>query len=249
MNHSYEDGRIYHMKSVDPKDLLAAGAHFGHKPSSWHPKMAPYIYGVRGDVHIIDLIKTAPMLDEALKFATKTISSGKQIILVGTKRQAVDLIRKTAEETKQPYVVERWLGGMLTNWETMTTRIKKLKKLEEQMANGELEAKYNKLEVQRHQEEIDSLNLRFGGVKEMRGMPGAMIVVDVNREQTAIKEAQNLGIPVIGVADTNVNPTGIDFPIPANDDAIKTIVFILEHFAEAIEDGKKLVKVSEPEEK
>ncbi len=234
------------MANIDPKDLLATGAHFGHKTSNWHPKMAPYIYGVRGEVHIIDLVKTAPMLEEALDEITKVVAAGKEVLLVGTKRQAIDPVRETAESTGQPYVVERWLGGMLTNWQTMTERIKKLKKLEEQMESGELDAKYNKLEVLRYQQEIDSLNHVFGGVREMKGAPGIVFVVDIKKEDTAIKEAKKLGIPVIGIADTNVNPSLVDFPIPANDDAIKTIKFVLDNIATAINEGKKNVKAAEP---
>ena len=237
------------MSSIDPKDLLAAGAHFGHKTSNWHPKMAPYIYGVRGDVHIIDLVKTAPLLEEALDAIVQTVSEGKQVMLVGTKRQAIELIRDSAESIKQPYVVERWLGGMLTNWQTMTERIKRLKKLEEQMESGELESKYNKLEVQRYQEEIDRLNHIFGGVRDMGGMPGIVFVVDIRNEETAIKEAKKLGIPVIGIADTNVDPSVVDFPVPANDDAIKTIAFILEKITEAVKTGKSQIKSTDTEEK
>ena len=236
------------MASVDPKDLLKAGAHFGHKTSRWHPKMAPYIHGVRGDVHVIDLIQTAKMLDKALEVVEKAASSGKQVLLVGTKRQAQDPIRKIAKEHNQPYVVERWLGGMMTNWNTMSARIKKLKKLEEQMLNGELEAKYNKLEVQRFQEEIDHLNHVFGGVKEMKGYPGLVFVVDVNREETAINEARKLGIPIIAIVDTNVNPSNIDFPIPANDDAIKTIEFILEKIGNSLASGSSKLKATTDDE-
>lgn len=236
------------MASVDPKDLLKAGAHFGHKTSRWHPKMAPYIHGVRGDVHVIDLIQTAKMLDKALEVVEKAASSGKQVLLVGTKRQAQDPIRKIAKEHNQPYVVERWLGGMMTNWNTMSGRIKKLKKLEEQMLNGELEAKYNKLEVQRFQEEIDHLNHVFGGVKEMKGYPGLVFVVDVNREETAINEARKLGIPIIAIVDTNVNPSNIDFPIPANDDAIKTIEFILEKIGNSLASGSSKLKATTDDE-
>ncbi len=236
------------MASVDPKDLLKAGAHFGHKTSRWHPKMAPYIHGVRGDVHVIDLIQTAKMLDKALEVVEKAASSGKQVLLVGTKRQAQDPIRKIAKEHNQPYVVERWLGGMMTNWNTMSGRIKKLKKLEEQMLNGELEAKYNKLEVQRFQEEIDHLNHVFGGVKEMKGYPGLVFVVDVNREETAINEARKLGIPIIAIVDTNVNQSNIDFPIPANDDAIKTIEFILEKIGNSLASGSSKMKATGDDE-
>ncbi len=223
---------------VDVKALLAAGAHFGHKTSRWHPKMAPYIHSKREGVHIIDLTKTAEALDEALAFITKTVASNKQILLVGTKRQSKDIVKTTALETGMPYVVERWLGGMLTNKKTMGERIKHVKDLEVRMAAGALEAKYNKLEVQRFQEEIDDLNFIFGGIKDLDENFGAVFVVDVINEQNAIKEAKKLGIKTIAIADTNVDPTGIDFVIPANDDAIKTVQLIMDYIKQAIEEGK-----------
>ncbi len=223
---------------VDIKQLLEAGAHFGHKTSRWHPKMATYIHSKRTGSHIIDLTKTVDGLEEALAFANKTASAGKQILLVGTKRQAKDIVRKAADDTGMPFVVERWVGGMLTNTTTMNGRIKHLKDLETRMASGALDAKYNKLEVQRYQEEIDAMNHQYGGIKHMSNKPGAVFVVDVINEMNAIREARKLGIPVIAIVDTNADPSLIDYVIPANDDAIKTIDLIMSYFVSAINSGK-----------
>jgi small subunit ribosomal protein S2 len=231
---------------VDIKKLLEAGAHFGHKSSRWHPKMAPYIHSKRAGSHIIDLTKTVEGLESALNFANKTAAAGKQILLVGTKRQAKDIVRKAAEDTNMPFVVERWVGGMLTNTTTMNGRIKHLKDLETRMASGALEAKYNKLEVQRYQEEIDEMNHQYGGIKHMDNKPGAVLVVDVINEMNAIREARKLGIPVIAVVDTNANPSLVDYVIPANDDAIKTIELVVSYFVQAINDGKAQIKKAEP---
>lgn len=228
--------------SVDPKVLLSAGAHFGHKTSRWHPQMAPYIHSVKNNVHIIDLVKTADLLEIAADFIEKTASENKQVLLVGTKRQAAPIIKAKAEAIGAPYVTERWLGGMLTNYSTMSTRIKHLKKLEEQMENGELASRYNKLEVQRFQEEIDKLNQMFGGIKQMAGLPGALIVIDINAEKIAIKEAKRLGIPVVGIADTNTDPSVLDYVVPSNDDAIKALQLLVDTFGAAIETGKTKVK-------
>ncbi len=227
---------------VDIKELLEAGVHFGHKTSRWHPKMAQYIHSKKGEAHIIDLNKTVAALDEALAFIEKTIASGKQVLLVGTKRQAKAIVKKAAIDSSQPYVTERWMGGMLTNQKTVGGRIKHLKKLEERMESGELEGRFNKLEVQRFQEEIEQLNILFGGIKDMRGMPSAVIVTDLVNDQLAVKEARILKIPVVGITDTNADPTGIDYPIPANDDAIKALQLLVDYFAGAINDGRGKVK-------
>src|ERR1700677_4079411 len=173
---------------VDIKKLLEAGAHFGHKTERWHPKMAPYIHSKRGGTHIIDLTKTVAGLDVALGFLAKTASEGKQILLVGTKRQAQDIVKKTAEAVNMPYVTERWLGGMITNWNTIGGRVKHLQDLENRIASGELANKYNKLEVQRFQEEIEQMNLLYGGVKEMNSRPGALFIVDVIDDANAVRE-------------------------------------------------------------
>lgn len=223
---------------VDIKALLAAGAHFGHKTERWHPKMAPYIHSKRNGSHIIDLTKTVDSLNEALAFLNKTASEGKQILLVGTKRQAQDLVKQAAENTGMPFVTERWLGGMLTNWNTIGGRVKHLQDLETRMANGELANKYNKLEVQRFQEEIDQMNVLYGGIKELNRKPGAVFVVDVVNDVNAVREATKLGVPIVAIVDTNADPSQVRYPIPANDDAIKTIQLILEYVQAAINDGK-----------
>lgn len=235
--------------SVDVKALLEAGLHFGHKTSRWHPKMAPYIHSKRQDSHIIDLIKTQEGLEKALAFVSETVASGKQVLFVGTKRQAKDIVKAAAEEVNQPYVTERWIGGMLTNVTTMTAQIKKLKNLEKKMASGELAKRYNKLEVQRFQEEIESLNTKYSGVKDLNGKPSAVFVVDVINEQNAIKEAKTLNIPVIGLVDTNANPSDVDYVIPGNDDAIKGIQVVLDYMKQAVQEGAANRKTVAKEEK
>lgn len=223
--------------SVDVKQLLEAGVHFGHKTSRWHPKMAPYIHSKRQDSHIIDLTKTAEGLDKALSFLTSVSMSGKQVLFVGTKKQAKDAVRMTAEKVGQPYVTERWIGGMLTNVHTVNQQVKKLKDLERRMENGDLEKRYSKLEVQRFAEEIEELNQKYGGIKDLNGRPGAIVVIDVLTDHNAVKEANVLGIPVIGVVDTNADPTPIDFVVPANDDAIKGVQLLLSYFGAAVAEG------------
>jgi small subunit ribosomal protein S2 len=229
---------------VDIKQLLESGAHFGHTSSRWHPKMAPYIHSKRAGNHIIDLVQTVEAVEAVLPLIEQTVQSGKQVLLVGTKRQAKDLVQKAAEATGMPYVVNRWVGGMLTNTTTMNGRIKHLKDLENKLESGELESRYNKLEVQRFQEEIEQMNNLYGGVKDMQGQPGLVYVTDVVADHLAVKEAKRLGIPVIGVVDTNADPTPIDYVIPANDDAVKAIQLLLEYVTEAINDGKSKQKVA-----
>lgn len=223
---------------VDIKKLLEAGAHFGHKTSRWHPKMAQYIHSKRAGTHIIDLTKTVEELERALNFIEDTAAEGKQVLVVGTKRQAHDIIKNLADNTSMPFVVERWLGGMLTNRNTMGARVKHLKDLEEKMENGALAAKYSKLEVQRFQEEIEEMNHIYGGVKNLAAKPGAVFVTDVTHDVNAVREARKLGVPIVGIVDTNADPTLIDYPIPANDDAIKTIQLIADYVQAAIEAGK-----------
>lgn len=223
---------------VDIKKLLESGAHFGHKTSRWHPKMAPYIHSKRGDIHIIDLTKTVESLETALEFITKIAANGKQVLLVGTKRQAKDIIKKLAEDTKMPYVTERWLGGMLTNQNTMGQRIKYLKDLETKMESGELAAKYNKLELQRFQEEIEQMNFLYGGIKNLAPRPGAVFIADILHDVNAVREAKKLGLKIVAIVDTNTDPTDIDYPIPANDDAIKSIQLIADYVKEAIQAGQ-----------
>lgn len=225
--------------SVDMKALLEAGVHFGHKTSRWHPKMAPYIHSKRQDSHIINLEKTVEGLEAALPFLTKVAASGKKVLFVGTKKQHKDIVKAAAESASQPYVTERWIGGMLTNVATITSQIKKLKDLEKRMASGDLEKRYNKLEVQRFQEEIDVLNEKYSGIKDLSGIPGAIVVVDTISDINAVREAKNLGIPVVGVVDTNADPSKIDYVVPGNDDAIKGTQLLLEYFVDAVKEGLK----------
>ena len=225
-------------KTIDMKELLEAGAHFGHKTSRWHPKMAPYIHSKRQDTHIINLEKTVAGLEEALALTKKIAKDGKKILFVGTKKQLKTIVKEAAESVDMPYVTERWVGGTLTNVETVNRQIKKVKDLERRMKTGELEARYSKLEVQRFQEEIAVLNTRYGGIKDMTEQPAAIIVTDACEDKNAIKEAKTLHIPVIAICDTNVDPTDIDVIIPANDDSTKAEKLILDYFVEAIKSAK-----------
>lgn len=223
--------------NVDIKQLLEAGAHFGHKTSRWHPKMAPYIHSKRNGSHIIDLTKTVEGLNIALDFLHQTASEGKQVLFVGTKRQVQDIVKASAEDVKMPFVTERWLGGMLTNWPTISGRIKHLKDLEAKMESGELANKYNKLEVQRYQEEIDELNRVYGGIKNMAARPGAIFIIDITSDSNALAEARKLGLKTVALVDTNADPTLVDYPIPSNDDALKTVQLICDYVKQAIETG------------
>ncbi len=231
---------------VDIKKLLEAGAHFGHKTSRWHPKMAPYIHSKRGGSHIIDLTRTVEGLETALEFISSTVAAGKPVLLVSTKRQAQDMVKNMAVELKMPFVTERWLGGMLTNWPTVSGRIKHLKDLEAKMESGELANKYNKLEIQRFQEEIDHLNGMYGGIKTMPQRPGAIFIIDVTHDTNAVREARKLNVPVVALIDTNADPGMADYPIPCNDDAIKTIQLVLDYVRQAIEAGQNKAAKAEP---
>ncbi len=236
-------------KTVDIRDLLAAGAHFGHKTSRWHPAMKPFIHSRRGDNYIINLEETVKALNDALKFIEERVAAGEQVLFVSTKRQAKNLVKATAEKVGQPYVTERWLGGMLTNTNTISARLKHLKDLENKMASGELANRYNKLEVQRFAEEIEAMNVKFGGIKEMSKNPGVVFIIDIPEEVNAVLEARKLNIPTVALVDTNADPRMVTHPIPCNDDAIKTIELVLGYVADAVERGKAKVKkpVSEKE--
>ena len=225
--------------NVDMKALFEAGAHFGHKTSRWHPKMAPYIHSKRQDAHVINLEKTVQGFEKALPKITETVKAGKKVLFVGTKKQMKDIVREAAEAVEMPYVTVRWVGGTLTNVETVNRQIKKLKDLERRMASGELENRYSKLEVQRFQEEIDLLNERYGGIKDMTEQPALVIVVDANEDKNAVREANVLNIPVVALVDSNVDPTNIDYVVPMNDDSIKATKLALDYFVEAVKEGKK----------
>ena len=233
--------------AVDIKQLLEAGVHFGHKTSRWHPKMAPYIHSKRQDNHIIDLVKTVEGLDKALPFLTKVVASGKSVLFVATKKQTKDAVKAAAEALNQPYMTERWLGGTMTNVTTISAQIKKLKDLESRMDSGDLEKRYNKLEVQRFQEEIDALNAKYSGIKNLNGKPGALFLIDVIGDVNAIREAKNIGVPVVALVDTNADPSLVDYVIPANDDAIKGIHLLLDYVSQAIAEGKGASKVETTE--
>ncbi len=234
------------MSKVDIKQLFEAGSHFGHKTSRWHPKMAPYIHSKRAGSHIIDLGKTVESLDIALGFIETVAGKGKQVLFVGTKSQAKPIIEEVAKDAKMPYVSVRWLGGMLTNYKTINERVKHLKKLEERMESGELANRFNKLEVQRFQEEIDSLNNVLGGIKNLNGAPGAVFVADIQVDSLAIKEATKLGVPTVAIVDSNTDPSTVTYPIPANDDAIKSIKLITEAIGEAAKSGGLKMKKAAP---
>jgi small subunit ribosomal protein S2 len=223
---------------VDIKKLLETGVHFGHKTSRWHPKMAGYIHSNRGDSHIIDLTKTVEALDVALPVISKVAASGQKVLFVGTKKQMREAVKETAESVDQPYVTERWIGGVLTNSETINRQIKKLHNLEKRMSTGELENHYSKLEVQRFGEEIIDLNVKYGGIKDLSGKPGLLFVASAVYDINAIKEAKTLKIPVVALADTNADPSLIDYVIPANDDAISGVKLILSYVAEAVKQGQ-----------
>lgn len=224
--------------NIDIKELLKSGAHFGHKTSRWQPKMAQYIYTKNNGSHIIDLTKTVDCLDRALSFLENTAANHQQILIVGTKKQAQPIVAKLAEATKMPYVNERWLGGMLTNFSTISKQILRLKNLERQIESNELNQKYSKLEVQRFSEEVENLNKIYGGIKEMNDHPGALLIFDVVHDHNAVLEAKKLGIQIVGICDTNSNPTLINYPIPANDDSIKTIQLISDYAQKAILNGQ-----------
>ncbi|GFN45700.1 30S ribosomal protein S2 [Candidatus Regiella insecticola] len=224
------------MAIVSMRKMLEAGVHYGHQTRYWNPKMGPYIFGTRNKVHIINLEKTVPMFNEALAELKKISTRKGKILFVGTKRAASESIKRTAEDCKQYFVNHRWLGGMLTNWKTVRQSIKRLKELESQSQDGTFE-KLTKKEVLMRTRELSNLEKSLGGIKDMGGLPDALFVVDANHEHIAIKEANNLGIPIFSIVDTNSSPTGIDFIIPGNDDAIRAINLYLEAVATAIHEG------------
>jgi len=206
---------------VTMQQLLETSAHFGHQTHRWNPKMKPYIFGDRNGVHIIDLSQTVPLFARALEFVNSTVAAGGKVLFVGTKRQAQEPIAEAARKAGQHFVNHRWLGGMLTNWKTISQSIKRLKTLEERLSGDT--AGLTKKEVLQLTRERDKLELSLGGIRDMGGIPDVMFVIDANKEELAIKEANTLGIPVVAILDTNVSPDGIAFPVPANDDASRAI--------------------------
>lgn len=222
--------------TVSMQQLIEAGAHFGHQTHRWNPRMKPYIFGARNGVHILDLSQTVPLFARALDFVESTVRAGGKVLFVGTKRQAQEPIAEAARRSGQHFVNHRWLGGMLTNWQTISGSIKRLKTLEEQLS-GE-QSGLTKKEILQLTREKDKLELSLGGIRDMGGIPDVMFVIDANKEELAIKEANVLGIPVVGILDTNVDPSGIAFPVPANDDASRAVRMYCDAIAEAAMSGK-----------
>ena len=222
--------------TVTMQQLIEAGAHFGHQTHRWNPRMKPYIFGARNGIHIIDLSQSVPLFARALDFVQQTARAGGKVLFVGTKRQAQDPIREAALASGQHFVNHRWLGGMLTNWKTISQSIKRLKTLDEQLS-GEMSG-LTKKEILQLTRERDKLELSLGGIRDMGGIPDVMFVIDANKEDLAIKEANVLGIPVVAVLDTNVDPSGIAFPIPGNDDAARAIKLYCDAISEAARSGK-----------
>ena len=223
--------------SVTMRQMLEAGVHFGHQTRFWNPKMAPFIYGHRNKIHIINLEKTLPMYLDALKFARQLAARRGTILFVGTKRQAGEIVREQAERCGMPYVDQLWLGGMLTNFKTVKTSIKKLKDMQAQVAEGVLE-QMSKKEALTFQREMEKLEKSIGGIQDMAALPDALFIIDVGYHKIAIAEARALGIPVIGVVDTNHSPMGVTHIIPGNDDSAKAVALYAQGMADAILEGK-----------
>ena len=226
---------------IEMRDLLQAGAHFGHQTRFWNPKMGPYIFGARNKIHIINLEHTVKAFNEALTYVNGLAAKKNKVLFVGTKRAASGVIREQAQRAGMPYVDHRWLGGMLTNWKTIRQSITRLKEYEKQAEDGTF-AKLTKREALERTREMEKLERALGGIKNMNGLPDAIFVVDVDHEAIAIKEAKNLGIPVIGIVDTNSNPDDVDYVIPANDDAIRAVTLYVSAVADAIIAGKEYAK-------
>ncbi len=222
--------------TVTMQQLIEAGAHFGHQTHRWNPRMKPYIFGARNGVHIIDLSQTVPLFARALDFVSATVQAGGKVLFVGTKRQAQEPIAEAARRCNQHFVNHRWLGGMLTNWKTISGSIKRLKTLEEQLSGST--SGLTKKEVLQLTRERDKLELSLGGIRDMGGIPDVMFVIDANKEELAIKEANVLGIPVVAVLDTNVDPSGISFPVPGNDDASRAVRLYCDAIAQAAQTGR-----------
>ncbi len=228
------------MKEISLLELLQSGAHFGHKTSRWNPKMKPYIFTVRNDIHILDLEKTRRALTKAAEFVGNIAQTGGTILFIGTKRQARSIIKKNAEIAGQPYINVRWLGGTFTNFKTIQKTVRKLDKLSEQKANGQLESRYTKKERLLVEREIEKLDKLFVGMKDMKRIPQAVFISDINYDDIALAEARKMNVPIIALVDTNSNPEGVDFPIPCNDDATAAIELVTSVIAQAIKEKKAI---------
>ena len=231
---------------IDIKQLLEAGVHLGHKTLRWNPKMKKYIFGEKNSIHIIDLTQTVDFLKNALTQVHKVVSGGGKLLIVSTKKQASEQVSDLAKETNQYFVNYRWLGGMLTNWNTIQNSIKRLKKLNDQLSKENLG--FTKKEILKFGKEKEKLQRSLGGIAEMKKTPDLIFIIDTNIESLAVAEAKKLGIPIIAILDTNSDPTGIDFPIPGNDDARRSINLYCELIKNTIKDAEKFIKVPEPKE-
>lgn len=232
------------LPSFTMRQLLEAGVHFGHNTRRWNPKMAPFLFGARNGIHIIDLGQTVPMLSRAMEAVRDVVAGGGRVLFVGTKRQAADKVAETARNCGQYYVNHRWLGGMMTNWQTISGSIKRLREVDEQLTNPEKTAGLTKKEMLQLTRERDKLELALGGIKDMGGLPDILVVIDTNKEANAVAEANKLGIPVVGILDSNSDPKGIDYPVPGNDDAIRAITTYCELVAGSVLDGIQAEVVS-----
>jgi len=221
------------------KNLLEAGVHFGHQTKRWNPKMGKYVFGARNGIYILDLQKTVQCFNQAYEFVRDMSKAGSKFLMVGTKKQAQEAIKEAAEKCGEYYMNQRWLGGTLTNWQTIKTRISRLKELEEMFASGYV-TRYTKKEQAVLKREFDKLTKNLSGIKDMGGVPDVMFIIDIKMEQNAINEAHNLGIPVVAIVDTNCDPEQVDFPIPGNDDAIRACQLIAGRIADAILEGKQM---------
>jgi len=234
------------MSEFTLKSLLEAGAHFGHQTHKWNPKMKKYVFGERNGVYIIDLGKTVPMAKKAFDFLKKTSSQGRPVLFVGTKRQASPVVQAAAKDCGAFYVTHRWLGGMLTNFKTISLSIDKLRRVEKMKEVGDF-ALLTKKEQSKIEKDVQKLERNLGGIKNMRKLPGAIYLIDPSTEKTAVQEANKLGIPVIAVTDTNCDPSGIDYVVPGNDDAIKSIMHFTDYFANAVKEGSSKVNRKDAE--
>ncbi|MCK9529732.1 MAG: 30S ribosomal protein S2 [Gammaproteobacteria bacterium] len=225
------------MPNVTMRQMLEAGVHFGHQTRYWNPKMAPFIFGDRNKIHIVNLEKTLPLFNDAMNYMGKLAANKGTILFVGTKRQARDVVKAQAERCGMPYVNHRWLGGMLTNFKTVKQSIKRLRDIEAMEQDGSIN-RLTKKEGLMMRRELEKLQRSLGGIKDMNGLPDAIFIIDTGHEKNAVGEAKNLGIPLIGVVDTNNNPLGIDYVIPGNDDALRAIQLYVEAAADAVLEGK-----------
>jgi small subunit ribosomal protein S2 len=224
-------------ENLELKGLLEAGSHFGHQTHKWNPKMKPYVYGERNGIYILDLTKTIPLAKKAFDFLKETAAEGKPVLFVGTKRQASEAVRNSAIENGAFHVTHRWLGGMLTNFKTITLSIDKLRKVEKMKETGDFDL-LTKKERSKVEKDVQKLEKSLGGIKDMRKLPGAMFVIDPTAEKIAVNEARNLGIPVVALIDTNCDPSGIDYVVPANDDAIKSVTLFADYFGSSVAQGR-----------